>query len=234
MQSLGKFLFLLLLLVSSAWGAEGDLYNFSWLDPEKKVYVLQNKIYPKKNSVYFNVGGLLGLGSNSSYQNIYGAHFSMGYYPFEEWAIEFFYHYYKNSNNENKKVVESEGVVPFIRRFYNKTGGMLLWSPFYGKINIFNKIIYFDWSLGLGGGKIAGESNVETAGIDFKTKENYEFVDESFSGIFFKTSLRIYFFKHFHAGIEYHWDTYQGKKPLQANEELRFNHEAILLLGVSF
>jgi outer membrane beta-barrel protein len=40
-------------------------------------------------------------------------------------------------------------------------GGMILWSPFYSKINTFNKIIYFDWIFGLGYGSMQETNNTD-------------------------------------------------------------------------
>ena len=228
-----------LLASGPSWSAESDLYNFSWLDPEKKVYVLQNKIYKKQGTFYLNLGFFSGQGGNSNYQDVVGGHFSLGYYLFEEWAIEIFAHAYSNSDNENKdNLIEITKHAPFIRNFNSKMGGMLLWSPFYGKINTFNKILYFDWSLGLGGGTIAAESNAKTAAEEFDESKGNNFDAESFSGIFAKTALRIYIDRRYHAGIEYHWDMYQGGGAIVDGQEpkkkLRHNREVVFLAGISF
>jgi hypothetical protein len=34
------------------FAAEDDLYDYLWLDPDKKVYVLQNKVYKKKSKYH--------------------------------------------------------------------------------------------------------------------------------------------------------------------------------------
>lgn len=47
---------LILLQMSNAYSGEENLYDFLWLDPDKSVYVLQNKTHEKKGSFYFDLG----------------------------------------------------------------------------------------------------------------------------------------------------------------------------------
>jgi len=64
-----------LLLAGSLKASEKDLYDFLWLDPDKSVYVLQNKVYKKKNSFYGSVGFLQGQSSNLPGYYIGNGHF---------------------------------------------------------------------------------------------------------------------------------------------------------------
>jgi hypothetical protein len=133
--------------------AEDDLYDFLWLDQDKKVYVLQNKVYEKKKTFYANLGYIKGM--NTNFQSTMGIHGSFGYNFKEEWAVEALYHTYSNNDDDNyKSIQEVNGSRPFVRRASAKVGLMAVWSPFYGKVNTFNKIIYFDWSFGLGLGQL--------------------------------------------------------------------------------
>lgn len=68
--------------------SERDLYDFLWLDPDKSVYVLQNKTFKKKHSVYGSVGYLRGL--SSEYQDTQGFKLETGFFFHEEWAVDFF------------------------------------------------------------------------------------------------------------------------------------------------
>ena len=239
---------LLLLSIGKAWAAEDHLYDFRWLDPDKKVYVLQNKIYEKRGSAYANLGFLSGL--SSRYQDVYGGRFAAGYYLFEEWAIEAFYHYYSNEDNTNREILEGAyGAYPFVRSFKNKWGVMLLWSPFYGKINTLNKIIYFDWFGGVGTGKISSKSNIQHIGTDLVNQDN-PIKRESFSALMFKMALRVYLTKRYHVGVEYHRDIYRIEGPTLNEEdhdpddppppttvpkkEQRFHSELTFLVGMSF
>ena len=59
-RSARKILFLLglqvvfIALTTLAQAADDDEYNFSWLDPDKKIYVLQNRKYRKAGRVMFS------------------------------------------------------------------------------------------------------------------------------------------------------------------------------------
>ena len=46
----------------SAFAAVDDDYNFSWLDPDKKIYVLQNRKFRKANAAQLFLMGGMGLG----------------------------------------------------------------------------------------------------------------------------------------------------------------------------
>ena len=55
-----KNLLLISILISTEGrllAAEGDTYSFSWLDPDKEVFVLQNRKYRKKGRLHLNAGG---------------------------------------------------------------------------------------------------------------------------------------------------------------------------------
>src|SRR5665648_1174878 len=56
---------------------EESLYDFLWLDPDKKVYVLQNKLYKKEHSLYFDVGYLTNY--TSKFQDTAGYALKGGY-----------------------------------------------------------------------------------------------------------------------------------------------------------
>ena len=54
---LALFLLLSLVLSTQAFASEKDIYEFSWLDPDKEVYVLQNRKYKKSGHIHLNAGG---------------------------------------------------------------------------------------------------------------------------------------------------------------------------------
>ena len=182
----------------SSYAGEEDLYDFLWLDPDKTVYVLQNKIYPKEKSYYLDIGYL--TNATSTFQETNGAQIKAGYFFAEEWAVEFNYISYSNTDNSTLDTVKSvAGLVPFIRRPVSTTGVFGIWSPFYGKINTFNKIYYFDWSFGFGIGSMNAESNLETAEI----KDQDRFDSENFTTFMLKTTFKFHINRSFHIGIEY-------------------------------
>ena len=75
-----NFLHLLILVMIPNWiqAGENDLYDFLWLDPDKSVYVLQNKIYAKNKSLYLDMGYINGL--SNAFQDTTGAQLKLGYY----------------------------------------------------------------------------------------------------------------------------------------------------------
>ena len=114
---------------------------------------------------------------------------------------------------------------------------MICWSPFYGKINTFNKIIYFDWSFNIGGGQLTAKSNAPFVAIIDPMPDKIE--SESFPGLFFKTAVRIYINKRFHVGVEYNRDWYQAggpyrKKDVKPDEKLRYRSEVVFFTGFNF
>lgn len=223
-----------LLFATPASAAEGDLYDFLWLDPDKKIYVLQNKVYEKKGSFYANAGLLYGMGNE--FQDTHGAHISAGYYFHEEWAFEVFGQKYENTNNESYNNLERiNGSVPFVRRFDQLAAAGVVWSPFYGKINTFNKIFYFDWSIGAALGTVKTESNAKNAANPNRADE---FESESYAAGVIKTSLRFHATKNVHIDLQYMRTSYKAPGPtvdgIPGEEKFRSNSDLILSIGFSF
>ena len=135
---------IIILLSSSAvsFSGEKDTYDFLWMDPDKKVYVLQNKTYKKEKMFYTDVGFLLGLGNE--FVDTTGYFIKGGYYFHEEWGIELGYTRYSNTTNSSYESIKYiNSTIPFVRKLDNSMYAMAIWSPFYGKINTFNKIVSF-------------------------------------------------------------------------------------------
>jgi len=197
-------------MLFSSWvrASEEDLYDFLWLDPDKSVYVLQKKVYKKKGTFFLDLG--LMKNSSSDFQSSYGYRSNTGYYFFEEWALQLYYAGYANSNNDSYDNLKQIGREPFIRKAKTLYGGGVLWSPFYGKINTFNKIVYFDWSFGLGYGKITTESNKETA-ADQTQLPSYE--NESYSAISASSQIRFYINRNFNLHLGYANTVYSAPGP---------------------
>lgn len=224
----------LLMLATRTYASEKDLYDFMWLDPDKKVYVLQNKVHKKDGTVYINLG--YGSGLSSTFQDTSLLHGNVGYHIAEEWAIEGLYTKYSNKSNDNLENIQRiNGVVPFLRRPISNYGVIAKWSPFYGKINTFNKIFYFDWSFGAGLGKINTESNATTVSTP-STANTYN--KESATTIIGKTQLQFHASKNFHVGIDIILNNYQAPGPTINNkagsDKLRTNYDALITVGFSF
>ncbi len=223
-------LFTALMMTNKVHASEKSLYDFLWLDPDKKVYVLQNKLYKKEHTGYFDVGYISNF--TSKFQETFGFSGKAGFYLHEEWAIEGFYHQYSNRNNDdfrNVRVVNDQE--PFIRRLNSTYGVNLIWSPFYGKINTFNQIFYFDWSFGVGYTKINAESNLESVRKDDTITY---FKNESFSGANFKTNLKFHITENWHLSAEYFNTYWMAAGPRNSTKRLRTNTDVILSVGFSF
>lgn len=225
------YFFLALSISFTSFAGEDDLYDFLWLDPDKSVYVLQNKLYPKDNSFYVDIG-YLGLNLSSTFQDTSGVMFKTGYHFAEEWAVEFNYLSYSNQDNSALESVESvAGLVPFIRRPLSSTSVFLIWSPFYGKINTFNQIYYFDWSFGVGTGQYTMESNLETAELANEDR----FASETYTPLQLKTSLKFHIRKNVHIGVEFLNTNFQANTPKNKNSKSwDLNNDVILSIGASF
>jgi outer membrane beta-barrel protein len=145
-------LILLTLFSLPAMAAESSLYDFSWLDKDKEIYVLQNRRFKKDNEFYLGATGAMTL--SGAFIDSFGATVRGGYFFREDWGIEFVFGKNSGDENDTAKAVKEQGTVPYYRKIDTYTGAMFMWSPFYSKINTFNKIFYFDWMFGLGAANI--------------------------------------------------------------------------------
>lgn len=221
----------MLMFTNKTYAGEESLYDFLWLDPDKKVYVLQNKLYKKEHSFYGDLGYISNF--TSKFQDTNGFALKGGYYFHEEWGIELFYQQYANSNNDDFRNVRLiNEAVPFIRRPKETYGAAVIWSPFYGKINTFNKIFYFDWSFGAGIAQVKTESNIKTVRID-DAPNKYE--TEIYSGAILKTNLKFHINENVHLGLEYMNTYYMAPGPKDPkSDKLRTNTDLIFSIGFSY
>jgi outer membrane beta-barrel protein len=223
----------LFLLITSrnTQAGEKSLYDFLWLDPDKKVYVLQNKLFKKEHTFYADVGYLSNF--TSKFQDTSGFTGRVGFYIHEEWGVELMMNKYNNANNdEYRNVLSVNNVEPFIRRLNSSYAALAIWSPFYGKINTFNRIFYFDWSFGAGPAKIDAESNLKTVG-PANVKTTYK--KESYTGAIVKTNVKVHITENVHLGLEYMNTYYTAPGPRNPkSDRLRTNTDVVLSVGFSF
>lgn len=210
---------------------EKSLYDFLWLDPDKKVYVLQNKLYKKENTFYTDLGYINNF--SSKFQNTNGFQIKGGYYFHEEWGIELFYNKYYNSNNDDYNNVRLINTAePFVRRMDSTYGALAIWSPFYGKINTFNQIYYFDWSFGAGVARVNTTSNLKNV-QNPSSDSKYE--KETYTGAVAKTGVKFHLRENIHIGLDYMNTYYKAPGPKNPKrDELRTNTDVILSVGFSF
>ena len=192
--------------------SEEDLYEFSWLDKDKEVYVLQNRKYRKDDSFYFSGGG--GLTTSGAFVNAFTLQAKTGYFFKEDWGIEFLFSKNFGKENEIAELIKNPngvaGSVPFRVFVKSYLGGQILWSPFYSKINTFNKIIYVDWMFGVGGAFLneSNNRNITSANLNDFSQGNRSISDDSQDvkdshfAFMWSTGLQFYINKDFYIKVD--------------------------------
>jgi len=138
-------------------GADGDSadseFSFQWLDPDKKISVIQNRKFLKARHLILSVSG--GPGSISPYRNSWALEPRAAFWFSELIGIEVFYHYIVNTDSTTLTQLQAAtSVLPVLRDLQGQFGGLIKFAPWYAKINLFNQILAFDWHVSLGGGMI--------------------------------------------------------------------------------
>ena len=239
MKLLKSTLLVLLLLITSnyVWGSESSLYNFSWLDQDKEVYVLQNRKFRKVG--HFHFFGGLGITVNGKMVDSTSVQARANYFIHEEWGIELLYAMNQGSENEVAKSVRNSGgigSIPFRRIVDTYTGGMVLWSPFYGKINTFNSLVYFDLIFGLGLAKLTEENNR----TEFESNGAISGVDniENHTALLWEIGAMFYLNKTWSVRVDLTALHYKAQTALSTasenDEEIYSNYDATVSVGLSF
>jgi outer membrane beta-barrel protein len=233
-----KFLSLFLLssffLTSKAYSSEKDIYEFSWLDPDKEVYVLQNRKFKKAGHLHLNAGG--GITTSGAFVNSTAIQGRFGYFFTEDFGLEGLYS--KNSGKENDTAAgvrssgpQGTGTTPFRRIVENYWGAMALWSPFYSKINTFNTIIYMDWIFGVGYASLTEKNNK----LAFQSASlANQATTETHSGIIWEAGLKFYLNQTFSIRtdlIAIHYSTTNISTP---GTSYKSNFDTTISLGYSF
>lgn len=232
------FSFFIVTLFSSpqSFGSEDSTYNFSWLDPDKEVYVLQNRKFRKSGRLAVHVG--YGFTSSGAFVDSSSAQARATFYIKEEWGIEGIYA--QNSGKENTAAQSvrnpgGAGSVPFRRIVENYYGGLIVWSPFYAKINTFNKIIYLDWIIGVGYGKVTEKNNRQ----DFEaggTNVNAIEASETHNAIMWETGLKFWVSESFDVRMDLTALHFKAQKAVSSSTEevMNSNYDLTLSLGYNF
>lgn len=225
----------LLTFTTNLFASEKDIYEFSWLDPDKEVFVLQNRKYRKAGHVHINIGG--GITTSGAFVDSTAIQGRAGFFFTEDFGFEGIYS--KNSGKENNtaKGVRAAngggtGTTPFRRIVESYSGAMILWSPFYSKINTFNSIVYMDWIFGLGYAQLKEHNNKLriTQGQAFEGVET----SESHSGIMWEAGLKFYINENFNIRTDLtaiHFNTDNISTP---GSSYKSNYDATVSLGYSF
>ena len=180
------FLICIFLLSNIVVASEKSVYEFSWLDKDKEIYVLQNRKFRKVNKVYVGGDGVKTV--SGAFVDSYGGNLRAGYFFHEDWGIEGIFGKSSGKKNDTAKGVEDQQAKAFYRKVDTYTGAMLMWSPFYSKINTFNKVFYYDWMFGLGFASVKILDNRN----EFNSVASSDLTSTSAMGAIWNTGLRIY------------------------------------------
>lgn len=221
-----------LFLTSLAIANEKSLYNFSWLDSDKEIYVLQNRKFRKDGNFY--VGGTAGYNLNQPFLDAYGGTVRGGYFFTEDWGIEVLYGKNNSTESDTAKGVKEQGAYPFYRKIDSFMGGMLMWSPFYSKINTFNKIFYFDWMFGAGLGSITTSDNRKLFDSGLGPSDRKKMTTESNIGALWNTGFRFYLDQHWSLRLDVTGQTYNAKKQKANSTASKLFTSYDLGLGLNF
>lgn len=220
---------------SPVHAAEGDTYSFTWLDQDKEVYVLQNRKFRKAGRFHLNLG--TGITTSGAFVDAMTFQGRAGYFFKEEWGVEFVYAINEGEENNTAKALRNEGSsgsVPFRRIVDGYYGGMLMWSPFYSKINTFNKIIYLDWMVGVGLAQLTESNNF----IEFTSNPDSNVQTQlTHTGIMWDTALKFYINQNFEIRADLTVVHYQAERPNsqgRTEDDYYSNWDFALSLGYSF
>jgi outer membrane beta-barrel protein len=148
---------------AAAAALESDEYNFSWLDPDKKIYVLQNRRYIKAKHLLLSA--MAGTGFSNAYRSAYSVDPRVAFYFSEALGIEAFYSFFHNKENNTFEALQQSApnTLPVVREIRSQYGLLMHYVPWYAKINVFNKILYFDWYFTGGAGTIRTALDTRTS-----------------------------------------------------------------------
>lgn len=175
-----------------------DEYDFSWLDPEKKIYVVQNRKYTKAQKVELAINGGIGIGEPYRTRRIVLPR--LFYYFNESWGFSFLAGFNKNAENDNLSQLRltNTNVIPVVRDVQTFYGGSAVWLPFYGKINMFNQILYMDWHFELGLSQVTSEIDLNI------TKNDPPKLNEAnYTAWHFGTGMKFFITRHIAARLDY-------------------------------
>lgn len=184
--------------IKNSIAAEDSVYDFSWLDKDKEVYVLQNRKFRKKSKL--TVGATFGRSINGAFVDSNEVNLLASYFVSEDWGLEFSYTKADGSLNKTHDSVKEQGAKAFYKKIDTAMAAMLMWSPFYSKINTFNKIFYYDWLFGVG---LTNVSTLDNRNEFTTGPNNGELTSESSTAFTWTTGLRFYINEHWSTRIDF-------------------------------
>lgn len=224
---LGLLLFMLNAFSAFNAAAE-DEYNFSWLDPDKKIYVLQNRKYQKAGKVLLSA--MVGPGWSNPYRDTFNIDPRLAFYFSENWGIEAFYTVIRNSENTTYTALKKTAAttIPVVREVTAQYGALVHWAPWYAKINFFNWILYFDWYLEGGFGNVNTQVDLNTAAAG---KPNFQ--QQNKFAVFVGTGHQFHLSHHFVARLDV-MGAYYNAQPLGNTGDSEWFSNYNFTFGIGF
>lgn len=179
-------LFVLVFITTLTFSSRADeksIYEFEWMDQDKQIYVLQNRLFEKNQKLMLSLLGSRTM-SNKFVDTYYGV-LKVGYYFNEDWGLEVVGGFGTGSENDTAHNVRIQNAVPFYRQIDHYFGALVNWSPLYGKFNAFDKIFYLDWYFGAGLVSVSTSDNRN----EFKVSTDRSMTKDSGMGAIWQTGL---------------------------------------------
>ncbi len=233
--SLVLFFLTLTTSIRPTYAGEQSTYKFKWLDPDKEVYVLQNRKFRKDGRVYLNIGA--GMTTSGAFVDSKTIQSRAGYFFTEEWGIELLYAKTSGAENATALSLRNEGAsgsVPFRRIIDGYNAAMLMWSPFYSKINTFNKIYYYDILLGVGLASLT-ETNNKKEFLSGGTGED-ALISETHTGYLWNIGMKFFLSQSFDLRLDLTTIHYQAETPSNKSKVNSWytNYDLAASVGYSF
>ncbi len=231
---LASFVLFTLVFTTNLFASEKDIYEFSWLDPDKEVFVLQNRKFRKASRLHVNLGA--GITTSGAFVDSTAIQGRAGYFVTEDYGLEVIYSKNSGKENDTAKGVRTSnaggsGTIPFRRIVQSYTGAMFLWSPFYSKINTFNSIVYMDWIFGVGYASLVEKNN--KAVFADASQEGVE-TEETHSGLMWEAGMKFYLNENFSIRTDLTAIHYSADNISSEGSSYKSNFDATVSLGYSF
>lgn len=229
-----KLIFVISYLVVSqfclAQEKQGKKFEFEWLNDNEEIYVIQDKEFPKSRRFNFELFYI--DSENQPYFTTTGFGLSLTYYFNENWGMDITYKSYSSAkSNDLISLIEDRSTKPLVRKVDSLMLVNVDWLPFYGKVNLFNSIFYFDWGWGAGIGKASLFSNEKTF-----TQSNVPLtlVESNPMAYSLKTYFKFYAFENVNFGLQYDLTFFEAVINSKGAKEIVNINDIMFTVGYMF
>jgi hypothetical protein len=148
--------------------------------------------------------------------------------------LDFTYKKYSNTDSQDLKnllEVNTNQTKPLLSSVEVANLIHFNWIPFYGKLNVFNQILYFDLGIGAGLGRFNTKSNRKTFNI---TNIPLTLEDETSNGLSTKIYFKFFTNKKLTFGFAYNLSAYRGITSYKGSEENNYYVDFLANVGYIF